>query len=82
MVSVVVSNQLNFLIKMPKTHQIIFYLSFKHAAIDLGFKNFSVVKHKAILNCIHNEWCNFMCLLGLSSVFKSQIQSFYLGIGD
>ena len=60
-----------------------FYLSLKHATIDLGFKNYSdAVKHEAILNCINNEWCSFMCLLGPSSVLKSQVHSFYPDIGD
>ena len=60
-----------------------FYLSLKHATIDLGFKNFSdAVKYEAILNCVSNEWCCFMCLLDLSSVLKSQIHSFYPDIGD
>ena len=69
----------------PKNpHQIIFfYLSLKHAAIDLGFKNFiDAVNHESILNCANNEWCSFMCLLDLSSVLKSQIHSFYPDIGD
>ena len=29
-----------------------------------------------LLNTV-NEWCSFMCLLGLSSVLKIQIRSFY-----
>ena len=53
MVSIVILNQLNYLkeiTKKPSNH--IFYLSLKHATIDLGFKNFSdAVKHEAILNC-------------------------------
>ena len=66
-----------------KTHQIIFYLSLKYATIYLGFKNFSdAAKHEAILNCVSNEWCSFMCLLGFSSVLKSQIHSFYPDIRD
>ena len=66
-----------------KPNKSFFYLSLKHATIDLGFKNFSdAVKHEAILNCVNNEWCSFMCLLGLSSVLKSQIHSFYPDIGD
>ena len=53
-----------------------FYLSLKPATIDLVFKNFSdAVKHEVILNCISNKWCSFMCLLGHSSVLKSQIHS-------
>ena len=75
-----------FLKRCQKTQQFIFFffhLSLKHATIDLGFKNFSdAVKHEAILNCVNNEWCSFMCLLGLSSVLKSQIHSFYPDIGD
>ena len=60
-----------------------FYLSLKHATIDLGFKNFSdTVKHEAILNCVNNEWCSFVCLLGLSTVLKSQIHFFYSDIRD
>ena len=60
-----------------------FYLSLKHATIDLGFKHFSdAVKHEVVLNCANNEWCSFMCLLGLSSVLKSQIHSLYPDIGD
>ena len=66
-----------------------FYLSLKHATIDLGmvllnwFKNFSdAIKHEAILNCVNNEWCSFMCLLSLSSVLKNQIHSFYPDIED
>ena len=52
-----------------------FYLSLKPAT-DLVFKNFSdAVKHEVILNCISNKWCSFMCLLGHSSVLKSQIHS-------
>ena len=44
----------------------------------MGFKSFSdAVKHEAILNCVNNEWCSFMCLVGLFSVLKSQIHSFY-----
>ena len=59
-----------------------YYLSLKHAIIDLGFKNFTdAVKHEAILNCVSNKWGSFMCLLGLSPVFKSQIHSFYPDIG-
>ena len=61
----------------------LFYLSLKHATIDLGFKKFSdAVKHEAILNCVNNEWCSFMCLLGLSSVLESQVHSFYPDTGD
>ena len=84
MVSIAVLNQLNCLKEMPKNpSNHFFYLSLKHATIDLGFKNFSdAVKHEAILNCVNNEWCSFMCLLGLSSVLKSQIHSFYPDIGD
>ena len=53
-----------------------FYLSLKPATVDLVFKNFSdTVKHEVILNCISNKWCSFMCLLGHSSVLKSQIHS-------
>ena len=72
MVSIVVLNQQNFLKEIPKYPTIhFFYLSLKHGTIDLGFKNFSdAVKHEAILNCVNNEWCSFMCLLGLSSVLK------------
>ena len=66
-----------------KPIKIFFYLSSKHAAIDLEFKSFiDAVKHEAILNCVNDEWCCFICLLGLSSVLKSQIHSFYLDIGD
>ena len=66
-----------------KPNKSFFYLSLKHATIDLGFKNFSdAVKHEVILNCVNNEWCSFMCLVGLSSVFKSQIHSFYPDIGN
>ena len=84
MVSIVVLNQQNFLKEMPKNLAIhFFYLSLKHATIDLGFKNFSdTVKHEAILNCVNNEWRSFMCLLGLSAILKSQIHSFYPDIGD
>ena len=47
-----------------------FYLSLKHATIDLGFEDFSdAVKHAAILNCVSNEWCSFMCLLCFMFVF-------------
>ena len=63
---------------VKKPNKSFFYLNFKHATIDLGFTNFSdAVKHKAILNCVNNEWRSFICLLGLSSVLKSQIHSFY-----
>ena len=56
-----------------------FYFSLKHATIDLRFKSFSdAVKHEAILNCVIK--CSFMCLLGLSSVLKSQVHSFYPAI--
>ena len=49
----------------------------------MGSKNFSdAVKHEATLNCANNEWCSFICLLGLSSVLKSQTHSFYPDIGD
>ena len=34
-----------------------FYLSLKHATIDLEFKNFTdAAKHEAILNCVSNQW--------------------------
>ena len=91
MVSIVVLNQQNFLKVMPKklTSYFFYNLSLKHATIDLGmlllnwFKNFSdAIKHEAILNCANNEWWSFMCILGLSSVLKSQIHSFYPDIGD
>ena len=84
MVSIVVLNQLNFLKEMPKNPLChFFYLSLKHASIDLEFKNFSdAVKHEAILNYVNNKWCSFMCLVGLSSVLVSQIHSFYPDIGD
>ena len=69
--------------RWQKTHQIIFYLSLKQSTIDLGFKNFrDAVKHEAILNCVNNEWCSFICLLGLSLVLKSLVHSFYPDIGD
>ena len=57
--------------------KLFFYLSLKPATVDLVFKNFSdaVNKHEVILNCISNKWCSFMCLLGHSSVLKSQIHS-------
>ena len=81
MVSIVVLNQLNCLKEKPIKS--FFYLNLKHAATDLGFKNFSnAVKHDAILNCVNNEWCSFVCLLGLSLVLKSQIHSFHPDIGD
>ena len=49
----------------------------------MWFKNFSdAIKHEAILNCIDNEWCSFMCLLGLSSALKSQMYSIYQNAGD
>ena len=66
-----------------KPNKSFFYLSLKHATIDLGFKNFSdAVKPEAILNRANNEWYSFMCLFGLSSILKSQIHSFYPDIGD
>ena len=57
MVSIAVLNQLNCLKEMPKNpSNHFFYLSLKHATIDLGFKNFSdAVKHEVILNCVNNE---------------------------
>ena len=84
MVSIVALNQLNFLKKMQKKRtSYFFYLNLKYAAIDLEFKTFSdAVKHETISSCFSNEWCSFTCFLGLSSVFKSQIHSFYPDIGD
>ena len=39
-----------------KPIKIFFYLSSKHAAIDLEFKSFiDAVKHEAILNCVNDE---------------------------
>ena len=59
------------------------YLSLRHGTTEMWFKNFSdAVKHEAILNCIDNEWCSFMCLLGLSSALKSQMYSIYQNDGD
>ena len=93
MVSIVVLNQQNFLKEMPKNPTSYFFkemprnpkqhvLSLKHAAIELGFKNFSdAVKHGSILNCANNEWCSFMCPLGLSSVLKSQMHPFIQILG-
>ena len=48
----------------------------------MGLKNFSdVVKHEAILNCINNELCGFMCILDLLLIFEIQINSFEPDIG-
>ena len=83
--STVVLNQLNCHNSRDAKNPIksFFDLSLKHTTIDLGFKSFcDAVKHEAILSCINNEWCIFMCLLGLSSVLKNQIHSFYPDIGD
>ena len=77
MVSIVVLNQFCLKEMSKRPIKSFFYLSLKHATVDLGFKNFSdAAKHKSILNCVNNEWCRFMCLSGLSSVLKSQIHSF------
>ena len=40
------------------------------------------MKNEAILNCKDFEWSSFMCLLGLSSVLKGQILSYYPDVGD
>ena len=60
-----------------------FCLSLKGATIDhFSNDNIGAVKNEAILNCKDFEWSSFMCLLGLSSVLKGQVLSFYPDVGD
>lgn len=60
-----------------------FRLSLKNATLDhCANDNLGAVKNEAILNCKNFEWCSFMCLLGLSSVLKGQIFSFFPKFGD
>ena len=60
-----------------------FCLSLKGATIDhFSNDNIGAVKNEAILNCKDFEWSSFMCLLGLSSVLKGHVLSFYPDVGD
>ena len=60
-----------------------FCLSLKCATIyHFSNNNIGAVKNEAILNCKDFEWSSFMCLLGLSSVLKGQVLSFYPDVGD
>ena len=55
-VSIIALDQLNCPREMQKnTSSHFFYLSLKHATIDLRFKSFSdAVKHEAVLTCANN----------------------------
>ena len=56
-----------------------FCLSLKSATLDnFSSDNISTVKNEAILNCKDFEWSSFMCLLGLSSVLKCQVLSYFV----
>ena len=60
-----------------------FCLSLNGATLDHCINdNIGAVKNEAILNCKYFEWSSFLCLLGLSSVLKGQVLSFYPDVGD
>ena len=40
------------------------------------------MKNEAILNCKDFEWSNFICLLGLFSVLKDQVLTYYHDVVD
>ena len=63
--------------------QYFFCLSLKSATLEhFSSDNIGAVKNEAILNCKDFEWSSFMCLLGLSSVLKGRILSYYRDVGD
>ena len=64
-------------------HLHFFWLSLKSATLDhFSYDNIGAVKNEAILNSKDFEWNSFMRLLGLSSVMKGQILSYYSDTGD
>ena len=64
-------------------HLHFFWLSLKSATLDhFSYDNIGAVKNEAILNSKDFEWNSFMRLLGLSSVMKGQILSYYPDTGD
>ena len=55
----------------------------KSATIDHFFnENIGVVKNEAFLNWKDFEWSSFLCLLGLFSVLKGQILSYYPDVSN
>ena len=58
-----------------------FRMSLKNSTIDKcnNDKDYveNAVKFEAISKCRNNEWSSFMCILGLSSVIKQNIQSIF-----
>ena len=60
-----------------------FCLRLKSATQDHSSNdNIGAVKNEAILNCKDSQWSSFMCLLGLSSVLKGKILTYYPDISD
>ena len=57
-------------------------LSVSMTSVDTNLTDDALVKQDAISNCHDSRWSSFLCILGLSSVIKRNIYTYYPDYGQ
>lgn len=57
-------------------------MSVSFECLDTSLTKADLVKQEAILNCTNNKWSSFLCILGLSSVLRRNISTYYPDCGE
>ena len=52
-------------------------MSVSFECLDTSLTKADLVIQEAILNCTNNKWSSFLCILGLSSVLRRNISTYY-----
>ena len=57
-------------------------MSVSFEALDTDSSKHELVKQEAISNCSSGKWASFVCILGLSSVLRRSISTYYPDCGE
>ena len=57
-------------------------MSVPFEALDTDSSKHELVKQEAISNCSSGKWASFVCILGLSSVLRGSISTYYPDCGE